>query len=118
MPIQFYPRAGQVLVCDFSGFQPPEMVKKRPVVVISPRLPNRSQIATVVPISTTPPLRPVPYAVRLSRNYRPDADPDLACWAKCDMVMNIGLHRLDGFKIGRRKWVQPQSPCGNSFGSV
>ena len=105
-------------MCDFSGFQPPEMVKKRPVVVISPRLPNRSQIATVVPISTTPPLRFVPYAVRLSRNYRPDADTDLACWAKCDMVMNIGLHRLDGFKIGRRKWVQPQSPCGNSFGSV
>lgn len=96
MPIQFYPRAGQILLCDFSGFEPPEMVKKRPVVIISPRLPDRAEIVTVVPISTTPPRRPVPYAVALSRNYHPASDDAVPSWAKCDMVMNIGRHRLDG----------------------
>ena len=30
MPITFHPHAGVVLICDFStGFQPPEMVKRR-----------------------------------------------------------------------------------------
>ena len=108
MPIQYFPRAGQLLVCDFSGFAPPEMVKKRPVAVISPRLPNRSEIVTIVPISLTAPRRRAPYVVKLSKNYHPEEPDDLDCWAKCDMVMNLGLRRLDGFKIGRRKWANPQ----------
>lgn len=108
MAISFYPRAGQVLMCDFSGFVPPEMNKVRPVVVTSPRLPNRSEIVSIVPISLTPPTREVPYVVRLSRNYNPKERDDLPCWAKCDMLMNIGRFRLDGFKVGRRKWETPQ----------
>jgi len=108
MAISFYPRADQVLMCDFSGFVPPEMNKVRPVVVTSPRLPNRSEIVSIVPISLTPPKREVPYVVRLSRNYNPKERDDLPCWAKCDMLMNIGRFRLDGFKVGRRKWETPQ----------
>ena len=109
MPIQFHPRAGQILVCDFSGFVVPEMVKKRPVIVISPRLPQRGEIVMLVPISTTPPYRPMPYAVKLSKNHHPDEDDDVACWAKCDMVMNLGRWRLSGFKMGRRRWDYPQA---------
>jgi len=37
MSIPFVPNAGTVLMCDFSGFVPPEMTKVRHVVVISPR---------------------------------------------------------------------------------
>ena len=38
MPITFHPHPGTVLICDFfTGFQPPEMVKRRHVVVVSPR---------------------------------------------------------------------------------
>ena len=113
MAINYYPRAGQVLVCDFSGFQPPEMVKVRPVVVISPRLPYRSEIVTVVPISLTPPELDLPFCVRLSKNYHPNEADDLPCWAKCDMLMNISRARLDGFKIGRRQWVAPQMDRGD-----
>ena len=109
MPIQFYPRAGQILVCDFSGFLPPEMCKVRPVIVVSPRLPHRSEIVTVVPISTTAPTHDLPFVVNLSKNYHPGEADDLPCWAKCDMVMNIGSFRLDGFKVGRRRWENPQA---------
>jgi uncharacterized protein YifN (PemK superfamily) len=84
------------------------MVKPRPVVVVSPRLPNRSDIVAVVPISLTAPLKPTLYKVRLSKNYHPDEPDDLPCWAACDMVMNLDLYRLNGFKIGRRQWTYPQ----------
>ncbi len=55
MPISFHPRAGRMFMCDFSGFQPPEMVKVRPVVVISPKLPFRSVIVTIRWNRTTSP---------------------------------------------------------------
>jgi uncharacterized protein YifN (PemK superfamily) len=83
------------------------MCKVRPVIVISPRLPHRSEIVAVVPISTSPPNHQLPFVVRLSKNYHPMESDDLPCWAKCDMVMNIGRFRLDGFKVGRRKWETP-----------
>lgn len=107
MPIRFFPRAGQVFVCDFSSFVEPEMTKKRPVIVISPRLPHRSQIVTVVPISTTAPKHSLPFVVRLSRNYHPTEPSDLTTWAKCDMLTNLSIERLDAFKVGRRKYEYP-----------
>jgi mRNA interferase MazF len=107
VPLPFYPRAGQVLMCDFSGFKEPEMVKPRPVIVISPRLPHRSEIVAVVPISLTPPRHALPFCFRLSKNYHPDELDDLPCWAKADMLLNLGLYRMSGFKVGRRKWEYP-----------
>lgn len=108
MALNFYPRAGQIFICDFSGFKEPEMVKKRPVIVVSPRLPHRSQIVTVVPISLTQPVHDLPFCFRLSRNYHPSEADDLPSWAKCDMLMNIALNRLEAFKIGRRQYTYPE----------
>ncbi|MGZ2259595.1 type II toxin-antitoxin system PemK/MazF family toxin [Roseobacter sp. A03A-229] len=85
------------------------MVKVRPVMVVSPKLPFRSQIAAVVPISLLPPAHKEPYVVRLSKNYHPNEEDDLPCWAKCDMISNVGLYRLKGFKLDRRKWATPQA---------
>lgn len=85
------------------------MVKIRPVIVISPKLPFRSEIVTVVPVSLTEPKHDLPFVVRLSKNYHPLEDDNLPCWAKCDMVMNIARWRLDGFKVGKRKWEFPQA---------
>jgi len=42
MSIKFNPEQGLIVICDFKGFVPPEMVKRRPAVVISPRLRQRS----------------------------------------------------------------------------
>ncbi|MEL7461694.1 MAG: type II toxin-antitoxin system PemK/MazF family toxin [Pseudomonadota bacterium] len=107
-PLPFHPRAGQLLVCDFSGFKPPEIGKVRPVIIISPKLPNRSGLVAVVPLSTTAPKKVLPYVCKLSKNYTPWGAPTDDSWAKCDLVMNIGLHRLSSFKVGRRKFVTPQ----------
>lgn len=107
MAIKYYPKAGQVLTCNFHGFKEPEMVKVRPVIVVSPKLPYRAEIITVVPISLTLPQQDLPHVVRLSKNYHPHETDDLPCWAKCDMIANIARSRLEGFKVGRRKYHSP-----------
>jgi len=108
MAINFHPHAGTVLVCDFAGYVEPEICKIRPVVIISPRLAFRAELVTVVPISLTAPRHTEPYVVRLSKNYHPTEDDDLPCWAKCDLIANVRLGRLNGFKVGRRKWETPR----------
>jgi len=107
-PLPFHPHAGQVLVGDFRDFTLPEITKIRPVIVISPKLPFRSGLVAVVPVSTTPPIKDVPYVHKLSKNYAPWGEPDQATWAKCDLVMNIGLARLSAFKVGRRQFLTPR----------
>lgn len=95
MPLAFHPSPGTILICDFTtGFQPPEMVKKRPVVVISPRRRVSSGLVTVVPFSTTPPMPVEPWHHQiLSTAYPPALGKPM--WAKADMVAAISLKRLD-----------------------
>lgn len=113
MAIKFSVPVGTILRCDFSrgGFQPPEMVKARPAIVVSPRLPHRDGLCTVVPISGEPPEHDVPYVIRL------EFDPPLphpftyqVAWAKCDMLATVAFARLDMFHTarehGRRKYLQ------------
>lgn len=107
MAIQFFPRMGQVLIADFSDLSEPEMTKIRPVIIVSPRLPYRSDLVAVVPVSLTAPKHDLPFCFRLSKNYHPLEPNDLPSWAKADMVTNIALRRLAGFKVGRRKWEFP-----------
>lgn len=107
MAISYYPRAGAILVCDLSDFRPPEMDKVRPVMIVGPRLPNRGRLVTIVPLSTTKPDRVLPFNVMLSKNYHPSEPDQPGVWAKCDMVLNVCVDRLDGFKVGRRKWEHP-----------
>jgi uncharacterized protein YifN (PemK superfamily) len=107
MPINFFPRMGQVFIGDFSDLNPPEINKIRPVIVVSPKLPFRSGLVAVVPISLTEPQHQLPFCFRLSKNYHPLESDDLPCWAKADLVMNVSIRRLDGFKMGKRKWEIP-----------
>ncbi|MBL6762180.1 MAG: type II toxin-antitoxin system PemK/MazF family toxin [PS1 clade bacterium] len=109
MAINFYPRAGQIFICDFSHFSPPEMTKKRPIIIVSPRLKNRAKIVTIVPLSTTAPRVSDDYTVLLSKDYDPNGSGNKRVWAKCDMVLNIGTHRLNSYKIGRRKYFTPET---------
>lgn len=109
MPLKFYPRQGAILMADLSDFNEPEMNKVRPIIVVSPRLPYRSEIVSFVPISTTPPKHALPFVVKLSRNYNPLEAATVATWAKCDMLLNLSMARLNGFKVGRRRWVLPEA---------
>lgn len=62
MSIIFHLSPGQILLCDFSDFKEPEMVKKnRPVIVLSSALKGRDKLLTIVPLSTVKPDPIQPY---------------------------------------------------------
>lgn len=97
MPLTFHPGPGAIVICDFStGFRPPEMVKVRPVVVISPRR-RTTQLATVVPLSSTAPVPAEPWHYRLPPGVYPPARGPI--WAKCDMVATVSFDRFDRVRV-------------------
>lgn len=96
-------------MCDFHGNVVPEMVKRRPVVVLARNRRNR-KLVTIVPLSTT---RPEPLEAQhhqLSQNPLPGAQ-GVVCWAKCDMIATVSLGRLDRCKAGRGQYVVPTLPA-------
>lgn len=71
------------------------MIKRRPVVVLSPRLRNRDGLCTVVPLSTTEPKPVAAYHFKLHVSPplpKPYDEP--VKWVKADMVYTVGFHRL------------------------
>ena len=54
MPLTFQPKPRTVVYCDFAGYIEPEIVKRRPVVVLATHKRN-SKLVAVVPLSTTKP---------------------------------------------------------------
>lgn len=104
MALTFHPSPGQILMCDFSGFKEPEMVKKRPVLVITPAHKRGAQLVTVVPFSTSPPEKEMPYHYLMPKQCLPRTPFffDKETWLKGDMVYTVGFHRLDLIKIGGR----------------
>lgn len=104
MSLKFHPQTGTVLICDFtSGFKVPEMIKKRPVVVVSPRPRRTPQLCIVIPLSTTKPDPIQDYHYRLDPNSLPSELAKKETWAKCDMITTVSLERLDRVKVGKQK---------------
>lgn len=103
MAIQEHPTIGAILMCDFdSGFKRPEMCKKRPVIVISPKISNRPQLCTVVTLSMTPPKVQMPYHRQIRvRPLLPDGWASDAIWVKGDMVNAVAFHRLGLIRRGK-----------------
>jgi mRNA interferase MazF len=104
MPLTIVPDAGDVLICDFNtGFKPPEMVKVRRVVVLSPRSRTKfPETFIVVPISKTPPMTAMGCHCRFAPRSYEFFDPIEAVWAKADLVTCVAHHRLDRLKINGR----------------
>jgi mRNA interferase MazF len=91
------------------------MVKRRPVVVISARLPYRDHLCTVVPLSGSPPAHDVSYQCRIElAEALPPPFEERVCWAKADMLATVGFGRLDLFRTdrdrvsGRRRYLHPK----------
>jgi len=103
MAIQEHPLIGSILVCDFRGFSEPEMVKRRPVVVISPKIAARPGLCTVVALSMTPPAPVLSFHCQI--DIAPPLPADLfsstGVWVKGDMVYSVGFHRLDLIRTGK-----------------
>ena len=106
--LKFQPRPGQVLACHFGlGFRQPEMVKTRPVLVVSPKVRVWSGTCLVVPISSTPPAPVLRWHLRLPDTLLPGSNYKEA-WLKGDCAMSVGKHRLDRWKAGPRNYVVPE----------
>ena len=90
--LPFIPDAGMVLKCDFTrGFVKPEIVKFRPVVVISDRARNRGT-TMVVACSTGQPRDGRTLAVQLPAVKYPFLKADN--WAKSQMIYSVSAARL------------------------
>lgn len=118
MAIKYPVAPGTILLCDYNtGFHPPEMVKRRPAVVVSPRLPHRDGLCTIVPLSTTPPAHPVPYVCQIEiAAPLPAPFSATTMWAKADMLATVSFGRLDLFRTdrdasGKRTYLHPKLPA-------
>ncbi len=114
MGLKHPPKRGTIVVCDYStGFREPEMVKRRLAVVISPRLPHRDGLCTVVPLSTSAPRRGIRYQCKVILPYSlPEPFEGTLKWAKCDMLATVAYRRLSlpragkNRATGKRKYLQ------------
>ena len=110
MPLSYYPRPGEILVCDYGTHAPPpEMIKARPVVVVGPRLRRRADLVGVVPPSTTVPRSIEDYHCEIILAVPLPAPFDSpVMWAKCHMYSSISLLRLDRFREPRNRYGGPR----------
>lgn len=123
MPINFSPKVGQILTCNYGNYLkdekgdtvanavdshiPPEMVKCRLVVVLNGRLNGNACI--VVPVSTTkdPAKLRNGLHVELREGVIKAAKyfPPTTSWVKCDMVQTVSNERLNRPMEVDRGWV-------------
>ncbi|WP_460874655.1 type II toxin-antitoxin system PemK/MazF family toxin [Paralcaligenes ginsengisoli] len=99
--LKLYLKTGEVVICNFdTGFMVPEMVKIRPVVVISKSATHWRGLCTIVPLSTTSPEKvegwhiqianPLAKVLPLSHEFARAE----RVWAKCDMLYTVSFDRL------------------------
>jgi mRNA interferase MazF len=101
MPLLFHPKVGDVLICAFPDcLAAPEMVKTRPVVVMTKERPGRP-LCIVVPLSTTEPVPVEAFHVGIADAGLPKSLQGKPHWAKCDMLYTLSISRLDRIKVGR-----------------
>ena len=104
MAIKYHPKRGSIVICDFSGFHEPEMTKRRPVVVISPRLKHRPKLCTIIALSTSDPRIIRPYHHKLCLTPPLPSPYSASCmWVKGDMIYSVSFERLSLLFDGRKK---------------
>ena len=96
MTVIAHPTPGTIVRVDLNeGFRLPEMCKRRPAIVLSPPIPGRKFLCTIVPLSTSAPMP------RLAHHMQIRLDPPLpypydepVMWVKADIVLTVAFHRL------------------------
>lgn len=128
MAINFSPKVGQILTCNYGQYpkdeqgntiknvvdahMPPEMIKYRLVVVLNGKLNGNACI--VVPISTTKDID------KLNRGYHVELDcgviddiknfPQKKSWVKCDLLQTVSNERLNRPMEVDRGWLTQYLP--------
>ncbi|PNH98455.1 type II toxin-antitoxin system PemK/MazF family toxin [Vibrio diazotrophicus] len=111
MAIKYSPKVGQILLCDFDGMKEPEMIKRRPVLVIGTK-PNGHGLVTIACLSTTKPDVAMDYHLLLDDNHMPRNKffERGNTWLKGDMIYTMSFERLSfvalGKENGRRQYFQ------------
>ncbi|NBZ86869.1 type II toxin-antitoxin system PemK/MazF family toxin [Rhodobacteraceae bacterium CYK-10] len=105
MALTYHPARGSIVTVRFEpGFLPPEMVKRRLAIVLSPAIRSRPGLCTVVPLSTTPPEKQMPYHCTYTVPFEmPKGWGNIERWVKGDMVTTVGWHRIDLLSLGKDK---------------
>lgn len=96
MGLPYYPRAGEILICDFDDSAVgAEIIKRRPVVVVSRHETHSRKLCTVVPLSTTAPEPPRSWHHPMPHLAVTGWVPKGTIWAKCDLIMTVSFERLN-----------------------
>jgi uncharacterized protein YifN (PemK superfamily) len=78
------------------------MIKRRPVIVISPKIVARPGLCTVVALSTTTPDPVMQYHCQIDIRPRlPEGMQSDGVWVKGDMISVVAFNRLDLIRIGK-----------------
>lgn len=99
--LQYPPNRGRIIIVNFElagTAVVPEIVKARPCLVVQNNGLLRGPLVTVVPLSTTPPRRVMPYHHKMDHRSFRDLPADyggqaMERWAKCDYVATVSLDR-------------------------
>ncbi len=96
MPLPYLPRPGEVLICAFDDVAPgAEMIKRRPVVVVSSYRSHSRRLCTVVPLSTTAPEPALAWHHALPSLSIAGWKAAGTIWAKSDMLATVAFDRLN-----------------------
>lgn len=115
MALPYLPSQGEILVCDFDDSAiGAEMIKRRPVVVVSKHEAHRGKLCTVVALSTTPPNPVESWHHNMPHLRVTGWVADEGVWAKCNMLSTVSLERLNKpyrrHKSGRQYISHSMSP--------
>lgn len=91
--------AGSIVMCDFTHLQPPEMVKERRAIVVSPRSRGGGTMV-VIPVTKTETLSPD--AHRFEPGSNPAFSQSEPVWALCEHTYTVRLERLTFVNVSRR----------------
>ena len=101
------PSPGMILMCDFDGYVAPEIIKRRHVIVISPKTQNQWGTCLVVPVSSVRPKQQSAVHVALDPTRYNCFDENREQWAKANLLAHVRTQRLDRVKNGGI-WDTPQ----------
>jgi mRNA interferase MazF len=103
MALTYHPKQGSIVLADFDrGFVPPEMVKKRLAVVLTPQIKERSRLCTVVPLSTSRPETIMPYHTEITIPFDiPEPWGNVSRRVKGYMVYALSIERLNLLRLAR-----------------
>lgn len=105
--LNIVPEPSMILMCDFLGYQKPEIVKRRHVIVISPKSRNSWGTSIVVPISSVVPRPATDVHVELDPKPYGCFNPAKPQWVKANLIAHVRTERLDRVKANGL-WCTPK----------